>query len=101
MNQGEKPIKRVIFAILMIVALMSAAVCSAATEDDAAVLKDLLKKADKQYDAIRYSDATALGSPLAVVREGDMIAIDIPNRTIDLCIPEEELKERLDKYKDE
>ena len=48
----------------MIVVLTSAAVCTAAMEDDAAVLKDLLKKADKQYDAIRYSDATALGSPL-------------------------------------
>lgn len=56
--------KRVIFALLMIIVLMTAAVCTAAIEDDVDVLRDLLKKADEQYDDIRYSDANALGSPL-------------------------------------
>ena len=56
--------KRVIFALLLTAVLMTAAVCTAAIEDDADVLRDLLKKADEQYDDIRYSDANALGSPL-------------------------------------
>ena len=41
------------------------------------------------------SPEAALGSPLAVVQENDVIAIDIPDRSINLCIPDEELKERL------
>jgi len=45
------------------------------------------------------SPEAALGSPLAVVKEGDMISIDIPERKIDLCIPDEELKERLDAFR--
>ena len=56
--------KRMIFALLMIVVLMTAAVCTADIEDDVQVLRDLLVKADEQYDDIRYSDASALGSPL-------------------------------------
>ena len=35
------------------------------------------------------------GGPIAVVREGDIILIDIPNRRVDLKITEEELRERL------
>ena len=41
------------------------------------------------------SPEAALGSPLAVVQENDLIAIDIPERSINLCISEEELKKRL------
>ncbi len=44
------------------------------------------------------SPEAALGSPLSVVKEGDEIAIDIPNRKMDLCISEEELKARLDAF---
>jgi dihydroxy-acid dehydratase len=35
------------------------------------------------------------GGPIAVVRDGDIISIDIPNRKLDLKIPEEELLNRL------
>ncbi len=45
------------------------------------------------------SPEAALGSPLAVVHDGDEIAIDIPNRRIDLCIPEDELKARIGAFK--
>ena len=44
------------------------------------------------------SPEAALGSPLAVVKEGDMISIDIPARQINLCIPDDELKARLDAF---
>jgi dihydroxy-acid dehydratase len=37
----------------------------------------------------------AVGGPIAAVREGDMIVIDIPKRRMDLDIPEAELQARL------
>lgn len=39
------------------------------------------------------------GGPIAVVKDGDMIEIDIPNRSITLLLPEEELRERLEGWK--
>jgi len=39
-----------------------------------------------------------VGGPIAVVREGDPISIDIPARRVDLDIPAEELKRRLSEW---
>ena len=44
------------------------------------------------------SPEAALGSALAIVKDGDEIEIDIPNRKIELKISDEEMKERLDKF---
>jgi dihydroxy-acid dehydratase len=41
----------------------------------------------------------AAGGPIAVVEEGDMIAIDIPNRRLDIEIKKKELKRRLKGWK--
>ena len=41
----------------------------------------------------------AAGGPIAIVREGDIIKIDIPQKRLDLKIDEEEIKRRLDKLK--
>jgi len=41
----------------------------------------------------------AHGGPIAVVREGDVINIDVPNRRLDLEIPAEEVKARLRQWK--
>jgi dihydroxy-acid dehydratase len=38
------------------------------------------------------------GGPLAVVRDGDMIEIDIPNHKLWLDIPDQELKNRMDAW---
>jgi dihydroxy-acid dehydratase len=38
------------------------------------------------------------GGPMAIVKDGDMISIDIPNRKIDLLLSEEEIKDRLSKW---
>ncbi len=43
-------------------------------------------------------EAYELG-PIALVEDGDMIEIDIPNRKLNLLVPEEELKERKKKFK--
>jgi dihydroxy-acid dehydratase len=38
---------------------------------------------------------TAIGGPIAAVRDGDMIRIDIPARRLDILAPEEEITRRL------
>ncbi len=40
------------------------------------------------------SPEAASGGPIGLVEEGDMISIDIPARSIQLCVSEEELAER-------
>lgn len=59
----------------------------------------------------RYSGATrgpcigyvtpeaADGGPIAIVEEGDIISIDIPNRSINIEISDEEINDRLSKWK--
>ena len=41
------------------------------------------------------SPEAASGGPIGVVEEGDIISIDIPNYTIELKIPQEELDRRM------
>ncbi len=41
------------------------------------------------------SPEAAAGGPIAAVEEGDKIIIDIPHRTLTLCVPEEEIERRL------
>ena len=43
----------------------------------------------------QVSPEAAEGGPLAVVQDGDIIEIDIPNRKLNIRISEEELEERL------
>jgi dihydroxy-acid dehydratase len=41
------------------------------------------------------SPEAAEGGPIAVVKDGDMIEIDVPERRLNLLIPDDELKKRL------
>lgn len=41
------------------------------------------------------SPEAAAGGPIAAVQEGDKIIIDIPNRRLELCVPQEEIERRL------
>lgn len=43
----------------------------------------------------QVSPEAALGGPLAVVEDGDMIEMDVPGRRLNLLIPDEELQNRL------
>jgi len=45
------------------------------------------------------SPEAAEGGPLAIVKEGDLITIDIPNRNLHLHVSDPEIKERLSKWK--
>jgi dihydroxy-acid dehydratase len=38
----------------------------------------------------------AVGGPIAAVRDGDMIRVDIPARRLELLVPDEEIRSRLD-----
>ncbi len=38
---------------------------------------------------------SAIGGPLAAVRNGDEIELDAPARTLTLCVPEDEIARRL------
>ena len=44
------------------------------------------------------SPEAAEGGPLAVVQDGDTITIDIPNRSLRLHVPDEEIKDRLNRW---
>ena len=44
--------------------------------------------------ALHCAPESAVGGPLALVRDGDMIAIDVPARRLDLLVDEEELDRR-------
>ena len=45
------------------------------------------------------SPEAAAGGPIAAVQEGDKIIIDINNRTLTLCVPDEEIQRRLQEVK--
>lgn len=48
---------------------------------------------------LHASPEAAVGGNFAVVQNGDLISIDVPNRTISLNVPEEELKKRKANWK--
>jgi dihydroxyacid dehydratase/phosphogluconate dehydratase len=43
---------------------------------------------------LHVAPESAAGGPLSLVRDGDMISLDVPGRRIDLDIPAEELQRR-------
>jgi len=63
---------------------------------------DMVRISDARMSGTAYgtvvlhtSPEAAAGGPLAIVRDGDMIEIDVPNRRLHLDIPEAELNARL------
>ena len=68
-------------------------------------ITDMVRISDARMSGTAYgtvvlhtSPEAAVGGPLAVVRDGDMIEIDVPNRRIHLDIPEDELAARLEAW---
>ena len=67
---------------------------------DTALLTDGRFSGGSRGAAIGHiSPEAADGGPIAAVREGDLIEIDIPAKKLNLLISEEELKERLARWK--
>ncbi len=67
----------------------------------AAGVRDMLRLSDARMSGTHYgscvlhiSPESAVGGPLALVRNGDLIELDLPERTLTLCIDDAELAER-------
>ena len=65
-------------------------------------IKDMIRISDARMSGTAYgtvilhtSPEAAVGGPLAIVKSGDFIAVDVPNRTIHLDVSEEEITRRL------
>lgn len=64
-------------------------------------IRDMVRISDGRMSGTAYgtivlhvSPEAALGGPLALVRNGDRIRLDVPNRSVDLLVDEEELDRR-------
>ena len=69
-------------------------------------ITDMVRISDARMSGTAYgtvvlhtSPEAAAGGPLAVVRDGDMIELDVPNRRLHLDIPDAELAARLADWK--
>ena len=67
----------------------------------AAGVRDMLRISDARMSGTSYgacvlhvAPEAAIGGPLALVRDGDLVRIDVPARRLDLLVPEEELARR-------
>ena len=69
-------------------------------DESCALLTDGRFSGSTRGPCIGYiSPEAAAGGPIAAVREGDKIIIDIPNRKLTLCVPDEEIASRLKEIK--
>jgi dihydroxy-acid dehydratase len=64
-------------------------------------VRDMVRISDGRMSGTAYgtivlhvTPEAALGGPLALVRNGDRIRLDVPNRTVDLLVDEDELSRR-------
>ncbi|HEV2495342.1 MAG TPA: IlvD/Edd family dehydratase [Terriglobia bacterium] len=65
-------------------------------------VRDMVRLSDARMSGTAYgtvvlhvSPESAVGGPLAVVKNGDTIELDVPARTLELHVPDRELKSRL------
>lgn len=69
-------------------------------------VRDMVRLSDARMSGTSYgtvilhiSPESAIGGPLALVRDGDMIELDVPNRSLHLDVSEEELARRRSEWK--
>src|SRR6185437_160127 len=67
----------------------------------AAGVRDMIRICDGRMSGTAYGTVvlhvapeSAAGGPLSLVRDGDMISLDVPGRRVDLDVPAEELRRR-------
>jgi len=78
----------------------TSAIVGVGRDRDVALLTDGRFSGGSRGAAIGHiSPEAAEGGPIALVRNGDQIEIDIPSRKLNLLISSEELKKRLSKWK--
>jgi dihydroxy-acid dehydratase len=78
----------------------TSAIVGVGRDRDVALLTDGRFSGGSRGAAIGHiSPEAAEGGPIAAVRNGDQIEIDIPGKKLNLLIPNEELKQRLSQWK--
>lgn len=79
--------------------LPTAAIVGRGLIDSVALITDGRFSGGTQGSCIGHVSPEAMeGGPIAAVRDGDKITIDIPNRKLDLKVSDSEIKERLSKW---
>jgi len=79
---------------------VTSAIVGAGLADSTALLTDgRFSGATRGFMVGHIAPEAFVGGPIAAVREGDMITIDLEKRTIDLEISPQEMKSRLDAWK--
>jgi len=48
---------------------------------------------------LHVAPEAAVGGPLAAVRTGDVVELDVPNRSLNLLVPDEEIRRRLQEWR--
>ena len=75
-------------------------VCGMGLEKDVALITDGRFSGGTRGPCIGHiSPEAAKGGPIAIIKDGDIISIDIPNKKIDIELSEKEIKERLSRWK--
>lgn len=78
----------------------TSAIVGVGMDKDVALLTDGRFSGGSRGAAIGHiSPEAASGGPIAIVKDGDPIEIDIPQKSLNLLIPEEEIKKRLSHWK--
>jgi len=69
-------------------------------------VKDMVRISDARISGtsfgtivVHIAPESAVGGPLAIVRDGDEIELDTPGRRLELLIPDAEIKKRLDEWR--
>lgn len=79
--------------------MVTAIICGSGLAEKTALVTDGRFSGSTRGPCIGHvSPEAALGGPLAVVEEGDIVSINIPNRRLDLEVPEEVVKARLARW---
>jgi dihydroxy-acid dehydratase len=79
---------------------VTAAIAGQGLGEDVALITDgRFSGATRGFMAGHVAPEAAVGGPIALLRDGDIISLDIPNRRIDVQLPDEELKRRQDAWK--
>ena len=68
--------------------------------------RDLLRISDSRMSGTSYgacvlhvAPESFVGGPLALLKTGDTVRLDLPNRTLDMLVPEEEIEKRRAEWK--
>jgi len=79
---------------------VTAAIAGQGLGEDVALITDgRFSGATRGFMAGHVAPEAAVGGPIALLRDGDVINLDIPNRRIEVQLPGEELKRRQDAWK--